>query len=343
MNKTKVPLLTVPLGGEAHRFAQQFAAQQAKPQKGKRVYFNTLAVYAVHSYLKWLQIETSLRQSDSWHSGKRAVFDVADLALPGIGKLECRPVLLGETACYFPPEVTENRIGYVSVQFGEILSEVQLLGFARAVDADNPPAQLEIADFQPLDALIDHISQLKAAIDNVFSPQQVGVDPVVVREDAVSPSQIPVNLSRWLENVFEEGWQNLEALLGIANLAWSFRSPNQLGDMRRDRPETIVRGGKLIDLGIQLAGHPVALVVTLVPEADQKINVILQLHPAVGQMHLPQSTRLIVLDKSGEIFLEVQARSADNFIQLQFSGIAGERFSVEVALGVASIREDFVI
>jgi hypothetical protein len=251
------------------------------------------------------------------------VFDVADLALPGIGKLECRPVLLGETACYFPPEVTENRIGYIGVQFGEILSEVKLLGFARAVDADNPPAQLQIADFQPLDALIDRINQLKAVIS--------------------SESQTAVNLSRWLENVFEGGWQNLEALLGIPNLAWSFRSPNQLGDMRRDRPETIVRGGKLIDLGIQLAGHPVALVVTLIPEADQKINVILQLHPAVGQMHLPQTTRLIVLDKSGEIFLEVQARSADNFIQLQFSGIAGERFSVEVALGVASIREDFVI
>ncbi len=323
MNKTKVPLLIVPLGGEAHRFAQQFAAQQATPQKGKRVYFNTLAVYAVNSYLKWLQIETSLGQSDSWHPGKRAVFDVADLALPGIGKLECRPVLLGETACYFPPEVTENRIGYIGVQFGEILSEVKLLGFARAVDADNPPAQLQIADFQPLDALIDHINQLKAAIS--------------------SESQTPVNLSRWLENVFEGGWQNLEALLDIANLAWSFRSPNQLGDIKRDRPETIVRGGKLIDLGIQLAGHPVALVVTLIPEADQKINVILQLHPAVGQMHLPQSTRLIVLDKSGKIFLEVQARSADNFIQLQFSGIAGERFRVEVALGVASIREDFVI
>jgi hypothetical protein len=323
MNKTKVPLLIVPLGGEAHRFAQQFAAQQATPQKGKRVYFNTLAVYSVNSYLKWLQIETSLRQSDSWHPGKRAVFDVADLALPGIGKLECRPVLLGETACYFPPEVTENRIGYIGVQFGEILSEVKLLGFARAVDADNPPAQLQIADFQPLDALIDHINQLKAAIS--------------------SESQTPVNLSRWLENVFEGGWQNLEALLDIANLAWSFRSPNQLGDIKRDRPETIVRGGKLIDLGIQLAGHPVALAVTLIPEADQKINVILQLHPAVGQMHLPQSTRLIVLDKSGEIFLEVQARSADNFIQLQFSGIAGERFRVEVALGVARIREDFVI
>lgn len=335
MNNTKVPLLTVPLSGEAHRFAQQFAAQQATPQKGKRVYFNTLAVFAVHCYLKWLQIETSLRQSDSWHPGKRAVFDVADLALPGIGKLECRPVLLGETACYFPPEVTENRIGYVGVQFGEILSEVELLGFARAVDADNPPAQLQIADFQPLDALIDHINQLKAAIDNVFSPQQVGIDPVVLREDAVSPSQTSVNLSRWLQNVFEGAWQSLESFLGTANLAWSFR--------RLDRPETIVRGGKLIDLGIQLAGHPVALIVTLVPEADQKLNVILQLHPTASQTYLPQSTRLTVLDKSGEIFLEVQARSADNFIQLQFSGIAGERFSVEVALGVASIREDFVI
>jgi hypothetical protein len=41
--------------------------------------------------------------------------------------------------------------------------------------------------------------------------------------------------------------------------------------------------------------------------------------------------------------MEAQARSADNYIQLQFSGMPGEHFSVKVALGDASIIEDFVI
>jgi hypothetical protein len=151
-----------------------------------------------------------------------------------------------------------------------------------------------------------------------------------------------VNLSRWLENVFEGGWQTLEAVLGTTNLAWSFRSTIQLGDRKLDYPDSIVRGIKLIDLGIQLTGHPVALIVTLIPEANQKTNVILRVHP-VSQTYLPHYTRLTVLDEYRATFLEAQARSADNFIQLQFSGNAGEHFSVEVALGVASITEDFVI
>ncbi|HEY9652309.1 MAG TPA: DUF1822 family protein [Coleofasciculaceae cyanobacterium] len=335
MNDTQIPHVMIPLGNEPHRFAQQFAAQQATPQKGKRVYLNTLAVYAVHSYLKWLQIETNLIESDSWHSGKRAFFDVADLVLPNIGKLECRPVLPGEIACPLPPEVTDDRIGYVGVQFNESLSEVQLLGFAPAVDPDNPPEELKVTEFQSLDALIDCIYQLKGVIDRTFSKQ-------VIATDAVSPQKTTVNLNRWLTNIFEEGWQSLDSLFGQGNIAWNFRSAIQIADKTTEHPETIIKGVKLIDLGIQLASHPVALVVTLVPETDQKINIILQVHP-ISQIYLPHYTRLTVFDESGATFLEAQARSTDNFIQLQFSGVPGEHFSVEVALGVASITEEFAI
>ncbi len=58
MNTIQTRQITVPLGIEAHRKAQQFAAEQATPQKRKRVYLNTLAVYAVHNFLNWLKIET---------------------------------------------------------------------------------------------------------------------------------------------------------------------------------------------------------------------------------------------------------------------------------------------
>ena len=50
-----------------------------------------------------------------------------------------------------------------------------------------------------------------------------------------------------------------------------------------------------------------------------------------------------MLDESGAIFLEAKARRADNYIQLQFSGSVGERFSVKVALGEVSMTENFVI
>ncbi|HEY9822378.1 MAG TPA: DUF1822 family protein, partial [Candidatus Sericytochromatia bacterium] len=57
----------------------------------------------------------------------------------------------------------------------------------------------------------------------------------------------------------------------------------------------------------------------------------------------PPSLQLTVLDESGATFLEAQSRSADNYIQLQFSGVPGEQFSVRVSLGDASILQDFVI
>lgn len=334
MNNITQLLIKVPLGGQAHAKALKFAAQQNTPQKGKRVYLNTLAVYAVHSYLKWLQIETNLSQSDSWHPFKQAVFDVADLVIPGIGKLECCPVLPGETAFHLPSEVTENCIGYVGVQFGDRLDEVQLLGFV-PVDTIYQREQLEIADFQPLDALIDRIYQLKS------TEQSDEVNYLTVRETSDLQSQTKVSLSQWFQNTFEVGWQSVEALLGTQKANLALRSANPFTQL--DNLQACVRRGQLIDLGMQLASHSIALVVAIAPAVEQEVDILLQVHPMEALTYLPPLLQLIVLDEAGTTVLEAQARSADNYIQLQFSGEMGEGFSVKVALGDVSVTQDFAI
>jgi len=101
--------------------------------------------------------------------------------------------------------------------------------------------------------------------------------------------------------------------------------------------------GRVIDLGIQLAGHPVALIVHFTKESENKCNILLQVHPGGGKTYLPPDVELIVLDDAGDVFLEARSRLADNWIQLEFRGEPGERFSVKVALGDASIVETFVI
>jgi hypothetical protein len=202
MNSTDIPLITVPLGGEAHRLARQFAAEAmqlaAEPVRhevGKRVYLNTLAVYAVHSYLTWQTYETDIHQGDSAHPVLRTRIDVADLVIPGLGKLECRPVWEGEMALALPTEATEDRIGYVAVRFGERLDQGKLLGFAPAVDTSNPPNQLALADLQSLDDLIDYLYRLELANDFLQ-----GDDPVAfqVREvlETTSMSEIVTQLER---------------------------------------------------------------------------------------------------------------------------------------------------
>jgi len=89
--------------------------------------FGTLAVLAVNHFLGWMEFETYLDGSDSWNPAIRAVLDVADLVLPGIGKVECCPIQDGETAIPLPGR--ENRITYILVQFPDPLDKVKLLGF----------------------------------------------------------------------------------------------------------------------------------------------------------------------------------------------------------------------
>jgi hypothetical protein len=197
MNIAELPLLTVPLELKAHEMARQLAAVQSTVQKGKRVYLNALAVYAVHRYLKWLQIETDLEGSDSFNQVKTALANVADLLITGIGSLECRPVLPGETSIFLPEEVIENRIGYVGVQFSDRLDSVQLLGFAPSLDSLNPPQQLAIAELMPIDALIEQISRLEEAIAFLETD-----DPVAIQVRSTIQTQSQSNIVAQLERIY---------------------------------------------------------------------------------------------------------------------------------------------
>ncbi|MEG3967096.1 DUF1822 family protein [Microcoleus sp. T2B6] len=197
MNIAELPLLTVPLELKAHEMARQLAAVQSTVQKGKRVYLNALAVYAVHRYLKWLQIETDLEGSDSFNQVKTALANVADLLITGIGSLECRPVLPGETSIFLPEEVIENRIGYVGVQFSDRLDSVQLLGFAPSLDSSNPPQQLAVAELMPIDALIEQITRLEEAIAFLETD-----DPVAVQVRSQIETQSQSNIVAQFERIY---------------------------------------------------------------------------------------------------------------------------------------------
>lgn len=322
--------LPLPITQAARKLAQQFANQQPNSQKAEQVYLNTLAVYVVNHYLQLMGIATDLAASDSWNPVVRLCVNTADLEVTGIGRLECRPMKVHEQICHIPPEC-QDRIGYLVVQLDQSFREATLLGFARTVNRD----ELSLSQLQPLETLLEHLSQLR--------------QPITAPQSATSSKRL-VNLSQWLQNLSEAGWQTVEALLDTTgtNMALSFRSANSF--RRLDSAETGVRLAKLVDLGIQLAGQPVALVVELRPEDDSpptldqpKTSIRLQVHPTGRQTFLPANLQLVVLDESGAIFLEARARDADNYIQLQFNGETRERFSVKVALGSQSVTQDFVI
>ncbi|MGK7874827.1 MAG: DUF1822 family protein [Xenococcaceae cyanobacterium] len=158
MNSTEKPLI-VPLLSKAHDLAREFAKEQDTPEKREQVFLNTLAVMAVHTSLRWSEIETDLEQSDSWHPVKRALFNTADLILPEFGRLECIPVKPGEDRVKLPPDSSNDCIGYVAVQFEEQLSQVKLRGFLPL--PGNLPTELPLNQFHPFDSLFDHLFYLE--------------------------------------------------------------------------------------------------------------------------------------------------------------------------------------
>ncbi|MBD2200178.1 MULTISPECIES: DUF1822 family protein [Calothrix] len=98
-----------------------------------------------------------------------------------------------------------------------------------------------------------------------------------------------------------------------------------------------------IDLGMQLAGYPLALIVGVLEKSDGKAAILVQVNAIEKEKYLPSGCRMTVLDETGKTFSEVISREADRVIQKKFSGQQGERFSVKITLGDSCIGKDFII
>lgn len=146
------------------------------------------------------------------------------------------------------------------------------------------------------------------------------------------------NLSLWLQNIFEAGWQSIDTLLNTEQktLAFQFRNYSVLSQVP-------VKGAKLIDLGMELKGAALILLVGMTQEVEEKVAIRVQLYPGNGEIYLPPNIKLSLLSELGVMLQEVQSRSHDNYIQLKrFKSPYGKSFSIQVALGNVSIKEDFV-
>ncbi|HEY9672047.1 MAG TPA: DUF1822 family protein [Waterburya sp.] len=318
-NRAASLTFTSPISPRTRQLAEHWSKQHATQKKREQVFLNTLSVSFVNSYLQGMGFETDLEKSDSWNPLQQTLLDVADLEVKNLGKLECRPVWEGTQIIYVPPEVELNRIGYLAVQISQSFREATLLGFVKKVSTDSLPIS-QLQSLERFHEYLEYLSQAKLA---------------ELAYPSISPGKTLVNLSRWFENNFELGWQEIEALLGS--------QPTNLAVNLRSAPEAGVERGKLIDLGIELTGEAVVLAVSLTPQNEQEMDINVEVHPTTGQTYLPPHLQLMVLDEEGEAVMEAQTRSANTYMQLQFSGSSGERFSVKVSLGDVSVSENFII
>ncbi len=299
---------TVPLTTDAYQWANRFSHRQKNSQKNQNVYLNTLAVYAVNLYCHYMEIETDLYKSFSWNLASQLLMNVADLQIKGVGQLECIPVLPNTKVCHVPPEVWSDRIGYVVVQIDENYHEATLLGFVKKVTN-------EVLPLSRLDTLEDLIDCLEPLPNNIIEPQEGFV-----------------RLSEWFEGLFCGGWQRKE--LKSADISLFLRSA--------DLPE--VNAAKVMRLIVPMCEHTVTLMIRQRKLSEEEINICLRLYPGNNSFNLPDGVKLIVLDEFDEPIpsLEVEAK-ADSWLQLQFTGSPGDKFSIRIDLAADYITETFII
>jgi Protein of unknown function (DUF1822) len=136
------------------------------------------------------------------------------------------------------------------------------------------------------------------------------------------------HLSGWLQNQVEEGWQSVQNLI----------SPNLLGSFMGNQ----VKRAKMMDLGLDLAGHQVVLMM-VVAQSAESVSIQASLYPTGQATFLPPHLKLIISTANMPVFKEVTAQSDDEFIRYRFEASIGDLFDVQVILGENSIQECFQV
>jgi Protein of unknown function (DUF1822) len=308
---------SVVLERAAHQLADRFCQSQSDEHKAEQVYYNTLAVYAVSTYLSTLGFETDLDAGDSWDSLMQTGLNVADLVVKQCGRLECRPVLPGSNSMHIPAEAWENRIGYMAVQLNPDLDEATLLGFVETVtEEDYPLEQLR------------SLSDLPAYLDQLYQSESVGK---------------VTHLGLWFQHQIDAVWQTVEDLWSnpTEQLAFSFRSATQLSTDAFQLTEDAILRVKRLDLGLQQGAEQMALLVAIQPTDAQEVEVSMQVCAVEKSGLLPQNLTMTVFDAQGKQMMQSQSGSAS--LEFQFNAEVGERFSLQVAIDNFSIIEEFIV
>ncbi|MCM1985350.1 DUF1822 family protein [Lyngbya confervoides] len=343
--------LSLPITLADRAFAARLASDQTLPELVRRVNDNALSVAAVAGFLRLMAIESTSANTDLLNPVVQLCADVADLQVVGLGRLECRVVLPGANLSSIPPEVWGDRIGYVFVEINPARSQALIHGFLRSVNQET----VDLSTLQPVEALLECLSELKAQ-----RLEFVSTSP------PVSPPRCC--LQDWLRGIVSHEWQAVDALIASTVFTWNlgFRGdqntafapkPRSLAQGAQENAspsvsgprEGVIRRAKLLEWINPTHEEDLALIPSLVlvvevtPEAERGAQICLQLHPQNSPACLMPNVKFAVLDGAGAGFMQATSRQEDNYLQLQFRGQPGERFTVQVTVNEFVSRDFFQV
>lgn len=369
--------VSIPIPESARQIAKIFAEEQFNLDKARQIYLNTLSVLVVNTYLQMLDIPTDLENSHSWNAIGRLSADVADLAIKGIGTLECRPVRINTNFCPIPAEVWHNRIGYVIVQIDRACKEGKILGFLPQVTS----MSVDINQLQSLESLLEHLYRFRLVelrqwligtyetrwepVEKLFaqtgqtgqtdsvmafrSPRFKGVELNTPEKIHQAIAQLYINSGKGVGRESEQSkCANKSNIDLIVNLLQTIDDEEIRWNLVEilwmiDPNHPLVKARRILDLGVLLVGHPIALMVGILQKLDHTFAILTRLYPMEPKSYLPPGVKLIGLYENGEPFQEIQSRTKDDYIQFKFSAESGEKFSIRVSLEDVIITENFIL
>ena len=105
-----------------------------------------------------------------------------------------------------------------------------------------------------------------------------------------------------------------------------------------------IERSKLIDLQIELQRETVILLVGVLPEENERMRVVVQVHPGTGSRYLPPQLQLSYVDLDGLSLHTVTARINDDYIQLPgYTCPVGMEFNIQLQLHSARSIERFIV
>ena len=110
-------------------------------------------------------------------------------------------------------------------------------------------------------------------------------------------------------------------------------------------PNAAIR--KMLDVGSQLMGYKIALMVGVLSTSHQRVAVLIRAYAMDNFAKLPPGLSLQISDEIGQLIPSLEAiareKPLDSYLQLYFLADADDRFNVNLSLGDSSIIEQFRI
>lgn len=314
----------VPLTSQVWAKAQSHIHPKFDADHNQQEFRKRLALYAVDFYLRCMAFKIKPEASDSNDSILSQFLESADLMVQGYGKLECCPVLTGDTSVQVPIDAQDDRLAYVVVRLEEHYQQAQILGFNSQPLSSN--GEIDLHQIQPIDELPQFLYDCKTTV-----LQKIWCWAQEQRQQLAALSEPPRNTC--------SDWQ-LSQNLNLAYMRFeSDDAPGQAQSPSQSHSEAPVFVSKIV----QVQDLDLELVMYLAPKQEGKFQIEIMVEPVVEQ-ELPDTLQLAVIDEDGQTFQQLSLSSHEgDLVTRPFLAAPCEHFSVDLIYGSAKHTENFMI